>query len=57
MFSLSVLAFSPLGSLSDIGFFVLWFILFPSSHSRTAFHAALLFVPARRAIFLASLDM
>ena len=57
MFSLSVLAFSLLGSLSDIGFFFLWLILFPKSHSGTAFHAALLFVPASHAIFSASLDM
>jgi hypothetical protein len=49
--------FSPLGSLSDIGFFFLWLILFPSSHSRIALHAALLFIPANRAIFSASLDM
>ncbi len=57
MFSLSVFALWPLGSLSAMVFGFLWLILFPSLHSRTAFHAALLFVLASLPILFASLDM
>ncbi len=57
MFSLSVFALWPLGSLSTTVFVFLWLILFPSLHSHTAFHAALLFVPASLAIVSVSLDM
>ncbi len=56
MFSLSVFAFQPLGSLSAIVFVFLCLILFPSLHLHTDLHAALLFVPTSLAFFSASLD-